>query len=101
MIIEQWHIESTTKLEKLIKNLPAHVHPIIFALLKDIEDFGPHQLSWPNYSPLKKGNGIPRDSFHCHLKKGKPTYVACWRILNKKCKLIEVYYVGTHENAPY
>ena len=101
MINETWHIEPTNKLERQIKNLPEHIRPIVFSLLKDIEDIGPNQPSWPKYSPLKKGKGIPEDSFHCHLKRGKPTYVACWRILNKKSKLIEVYYVGTHENAPY
>lgn len=51
---------------------------------------------WKNFSSLT-GN----DSYHCHLKKGKPTYVACWRIVSKKEKIIEVYYVGTHQNTPY
>lgn len=52
-------------------------------------------LNWSNYGPLKK------DEFHCHLRKGKPTYVACWRVLDKQVKIMEVYYVGTHEDAPY
>lgn len=76
----------------------------MFYLLCDLEQIGPNQPNqpnWPKYSPLKKDKRIPDDSFHCHLKRGKPTYVACWRILDKKRKLIEVYYVGTHENAPY
>jgi len=28
------------------------------------------------------------------------TYVACWRVYKRE-KLIEVYYAGTHEKAPY
>lgn len=56
---------------------------------------GPYRSNWPNYGPLEE------NEFHCHLKKGKPTYVACWRISDKDKKIIEVYYVGTHENAPY
>lgn len=34
-------------------------------------------------------------------KGGKPTYVACWYIKDKKVKIVEIYYVGTHEKAPY
>ena len=61
----------------------------------DITDRGPVRGDWPNFSKLGK------NTYHCHLKKGKPTYVACWRMLDKSKKVIEVYYVGTHEKAPY
>lgn len=37
---------------------------------------------------------------HCHLQKGNPTYVCCWKVF-EDTQTIEVYYVGTHENAPY
>ena len=56
---------------------------------------GPHLHTWPNYGPLG------REKFHCHLPKGHPTYVACWKLVSTKEKMIEVYYVGTHEGAPY
>jgi len=62
---------------------------------------GPYRSNWKNFGPLHKGKGIPEGAFHCHLKKGKPTFVACWQIISKKEKTIEVFYVGTHENAPY
>lgn len=67
---------------------------IINLLIIEITKEGPYRANWSNYGPLS-------DGFHCHLKKGKPTYVACWRITDKSKKKIEVYYVGTHENAPY
>jgi hypothetical protein len=35
------------------------------------------------------------------LKKGRPTYVAIWEVMDKEIKLIEVIYAGTHEKAPY
>jgi hypothetical protein len=28
-------------------------------------------------------------------------YVACWEVKNKKIRLLAMYYVGTHEKAPY
>ncbi len=71
------------------------VNDAIDALVLDMQKNGPNLPSWPNYGPLSK------DEYHCHLRKGKPTYVACWRIINKQAKEIEVYYVGTHEQAPY
>jgi hypothetical protein len=41
------------------------------------------------------------NEYHCHIEKGRPTYVVCWRIADKNKKNIEVYYAGTHEKAPY
>lgn len=70
------------------------------ALHLDLEDNGPDQNGWPNYSKLK-GQGENIDRRHCHLVRGNPTYVACWEVKDKKNKIIEVYYVGTHEKAPY
>lgn len=68
---------------------------VIDLLALNLAKNGPNLPSWPHYGPLSK------DHFHCHLRKGPPTYVACWRIVDKQLKIIEVYYVGSHENAPY
>lgn len=56
---------------------------------------GPERRDWPNFGKLLKGN------YHCHLKKGHPTYVICWEVVDEKKRQIEVCYVGTHEGAPY
>ncbi len=82
------------KLKKSGSKKPT-VNDAIDFLAIDLQNNGPYLTSWPNYSPLGK------NQFHCHLRKGRPTYVACWRIINKQEKQIEVYYVGTHEKAPY
>lgn len=74
--------------------LPEHVRLKMFALMTDLEKSGP-PVNWPHYSKLGE------HSHHCHLKRGRPTYVACWAVINKKEKIIEVYYAGTHEKAPY
>lgn len=52
-----------------------------------------------NYSKLR-GTGR-KEIHHCHLNRGRPTYVAVWEVLDKAVRLVEVSYVGTHENAPY
>ncbi len=71
------------------------INDVIDLLVLDMQKTGPQLFHWPNYGPLGK------ECFHCHLRKGKPTYVACWRVLDKQTKNIEVYYVGSHEGAPY
>ena len=66
-----------------------------FALLiENLKRLGPYRVEWPDFTKM------PKDEYHCHLKKGRPTYVACWRLF-KKLHYIEVFYAGTHENAPY
>lgn len=73
---------------------PSVIDTIDFLVL-DLQKNGPYLITWPNYGPLEE------DHFHCHLRKGRPTFVACWKIIDKKTRKIEVYYVGTHEGAPY
>lgn len=99
-LTKKWNVVLTTRAEKQSYKLSEKIQSIFIALLKDLEELGAYQADWPNYRPLNKDKNIPENSHHCHLKKGKPTYVACWNV-DKKNKLIEVFYVGTHENAPY
>lgn len=65
------------------------------ALVQEIQQTGPVRGSWKNYSKLGKLR------HYCHLKAGRPTYVACWEVVDKQIKIVEVYYVCTHEKAPY
>jgi len=82
------------KLERSGSKKPSIID-VIDLLALDLQSFGPHLAAWPHYGLLGK------DHFHCHLRKGNPTYVACWKLVDKLSRQIEVYYVGSHENAPY
>ena len=84
----------TKKAVKDYKKLPERIKYRLQQLLKEIEVDGPIRGNWPNYSKLGK------KKHHCHLKKGNPTYVACWEEVDNKI-IIRIYYVGTHEKAPY
>lgn len=90
-----WTVKLSRKAEKQKAKLSKTVRQIMYALVHDIESAGPVRGDWPNYGKL--GNG----QHHCHLKKGNPTYVAIWEERDKKVKLVEVVYVGTHEKADY
>ena len=97
-----WRVLYSSKVKKALdrKNykLPEVVKDAMEALHIELEALGPTAKSWPNYGRLKAKKNI--DLRHCHLIKGNPTYVACWMV-DKKRKVIEVYYVGSHEKAPY
>ncbi|MDR3088388.1 MAG: hypothetical protein LBU39_01045 [Desulfobulbaceae bacterium] len=60
-------------------------------LVDDLAERGPALGDWPNYSKLGK------NEYHCHLSY---RWVACWRHQAETIE-IEVYYVGSRENAPY
>lgn len=75
--------------------LPVKVQEVLYQLVREIETAGPVRGDWPNYSKLSDYE------HHCHLKKGKPTYVAIWRESKREIRVIEVIYAGSHEKAPY
>jgi hypothetical protein len=90
-----WTVEVHRRIQRQIAALPLRVQQSLVALLRDIEVAGPVRGNWPNYSALGRGR------HHCHLKKGRPTYVAVWEVIDRERRIIEVTYVGTHANAPY
>jgi|TARA_Y100000034_G_C6910517_1_gene424660 hypothetical protein len=89
--IMKWTVVIKKKATKGIQNLPKGMKAKLVALIKDLENSGPYQPAWPNYSPLEN------DDYHCHLSY---SWVACWRETKKGIE-IEVYYVGSREKAPY
>lgn len=90
-----WTVNLSRTACKNLKKLPSGVHAAFKVLLAELELDGPYRANWSNYSKLGK------DIYHCHIRKGRPTYVAVWKVENGIIKIIEVSYVGTHEKAPY
>ncbi len=87
-------------LKKGAKYLSKDALDYMNALFLDLETSGPTQTLWHGYGKIKN-QGKDVDKRHCHLIKGRPTYVACWEVKDPKNKILEAYYVGTHEKAPY
>lgn len=87
-----WNVGFTSKAAKQAGKLPPKERDLLALLVREIQLNGPVQASWSNYSKL--GN----DTYHCHLSY---RWVACWKVENRELKLIEVYYAGSRENAPY
>jgi mRNA-degrading endonuclease RelE of RelBE toxin-antitoxin system len=76
---------------KAIQRLPLAVQQRLVNLVEDLRDQGPIQKGWPNFSKLGA------DHYHCHLSYH---WVVCWKHQSPSL-LIEVYYAGSRENAPY
>ncbi len=91
----KWTVEIPHSVQRELAKLPAPVQTRLAFLVKELEEYGATRGNWPNYSKLSATR------HHCHIKKGKPCYVAVWEVADTTIKLIEVEYVGTHENAPY
>lgn len=94
---EHWDVKIIGQAKKSPKILTKAAAASFALLLMELVKLGPYRIDWPNYSKMRG----TLDDYHCHIEKGRPTFVACWRILDKKQKIIEVYYAGTHEKAPY
>ncbi|MCX5845642.1 MAG: hypothetical protein NTW12_04690 [Deltaproteobacteria bacterium] len=76
---------------KEIEKLPIAVQNKLAMLIDDLKERGPIRSDWPNYSKLEK------NTYHCHLAY---KWVACW-YCEEDSVIIEVYYAGSRENAPY
>jgi hypothetical protein len=77
------------------KKLPNDIQESLISLVLELRVKGPVLPKRPHFGKIKG----KKATYHCHLAGGHPTYVACWR--RSAENKIEVYYVGTHENAPY
>lgn len=86
-----YEVKVKKKILRDLKKLPKNVKKLLFLLIEDLKVDGPIQKSWHNFSPLGK------DIYHCHLNY---RYVACWTFQQGEI-IIEVYYVGSREKAPY
>ncbi len=81
----------TKRVQKQVKELPNLIQKKLAILVDDLCEKGPIRTEWPNFSKLED------TKYHCHLAH---KWVVCWRCENKSI-IIEVYYAGSRENAPY
>ncbi len=92
-----WKVKIREKIKKQIEKLPPSPRKRLNFLVAEIEKYGPVRDDWPNYSRMRG----KKDCYHCHLKKGKPTYVAVWKVIENEIKIVEIKYAGTHERVAY
>ena len=92
-IMAIWTVEIKRKVKRRLYKLPEDIQEKALALAIDLRKHGKNPgKKWKNFSSLSE------TTFHCHLSY---SYVACWEVIDEKIRLMEVYYVGSREDAPY
>ncbi len=86
-----YEVKIKKRVLKKVEKMPLGIQQKLQFLLLDLQEKGPLRFEWPNYSKL--GDGL----YHCHLAY---SWVACWQC-EKDSIIIEVYYAGSREDAPY
>ena len=87
----EYNIVIKKKVVKSLRKLPVWVQKKMAVLANDLKEKGPEQPTWQNYSKLSQ------EEYHCHLG---VSWVACWKHQSETI-IIEVYYAGSREKAPY
>jgi mRNA-degrading endonuclease RelE of RelBE toxin-antitoxin system len=91
----KWQVRVHKRAVKNLQKLPENVQERFKALALELCAIGPVQRHWPHYGKIQG----TEDCHHCHLKQGRPTYVAVWKATGEHS--LEVTYVGSHEGADY
>ncbi len=95
----EWNVQFTQRAAKQAQWLNKKALLSLQVLIDNLKTTGPAPgKHWHHYGKLHGKR--QEDKRHCHLIKASPTYVCCWEVYKIE-KRIEIYYVGTHENAPY
>lgn len=87
----RYEVRIKAKVARGLAKLPRNVQKTVKLLVLDLEESGPLQRAWNNFGALGP------DEYHCHMTH---RYVACWS-WQKGSDVIEVYYAGSREDAPY
>jgi mRNA-degrading endonuclease RelE of RelBE toxin-antitoxin system len=92
-----WRVDFSSSAEKQKAKLPGKLCDVLYALKHDLEQKGPVQTSWRNYSQIVGAMGF----HHCHINSGRPRYVVVWQVIDQDDQIIEVRFVGPHGNVNY
>ncbi|MDR2825413.1 MAG: cytotoxic translational repressor of toxin-antitoxin stability system [Deltaproteobacteria bacterium] len=95
--LEFWSVNFTGKARKQKKQLSQAISSALDLLYGELEKEGPERKNWPHYGKIIG----KQDIYHCHLNRNKPCYVAVWKVIDRTVRVMEIRYVGTHENANY
>jgi mRNA-degrading endonuclease RelE of RelBE toxin-antitoxin system len=92
-----WQVDFSSKAEKQTGKLPAEIRSALYLLKHDLEQKGPVQAGWRNYSLIINA----KDVHHAHLNNNRPRYVVIWKVLSMEKQILEIRHVGTHGSVDY
>ena len=68
--MKHYTVSVRKKVYKRLSKAPPEIQQLFDELTEDLEEHGPIQSTWKNFSKLEK------NTYHCHLAY---SWVACWR----------------------
>ena len=92
-----WRVGFSGSAEKQKQKLPGNLRDVLYALKHDLEQKGPVQTSWRNYSQIVNAANF----HHCHINSGRPRYVVVWKVTDLNDQIIEIRFVGPHGSVNY
>jgi len=92
-----WQVDFSNSAGKQKAALSDSLRDVLYALKHDLEQKGPVQTSWRNYSQIVSAT----DFHHCHINSGRPRYVVVWKVVDLKEQIIEIRFVGPHGSVNY
>ena len=100
VVPKRWNVHVSKAIRKEVDKFPNHIRGRVDEFIADLEKNGPRinppgTYTWSNFSKLHTGE------YHCHIKNGRPTYIATWRLISSPERVIQVEFIGTHEKSPY
>jgi hypothetical protein len=95
-----WTVDFTGQSRKQKENLPDDIRELLSLLTWALQWKGPERTEWPHYGQIR-GKGKKQDYRHCHLNQNRPVYVVIWKVTDMEHGVMEIRYVGPHENADY
>lgn len=92
-----WQVDFSNSAGKQKEKLSDALRDVLYTLKHDLEQKGPVQTSWRNYSQIVNANGF----HHCHINSGRPRYVVVWKVVDLENQIIEIRFVGPHGSVNY
>jgi len=92
-----WRVDFASSAEKQKQKLSGNLRDVLYALKHDLEQKGPVQTSWRNYSQIVNAAHF----HHCHINSGRPRYVVVWKVIDLQDQIIEIRFVGPHGSVNY
>ncbi len=68
-----WEVKIIGQAKKRDKSLSEDAVRSFITLLFEMRNLGPYRSNWPNYTKMNN----KKEEYHCHIEKGRPTYVVC------------------------
>ncbi len=92
-----WRVDFSSSAEKQKQKLSANLRDVLYTLKHDLEQKGPVQTTWRNYSQI-----VNAASFHhCHINSGRPRFVVVWKVIDLEEQILEIRFVGPHGSVNY